>query len=253
MAFQFIDLDTWTVTRVLKYRNTQLTCHGSTVFRDKLYAVMWNKTSTMYRVTEYSENGNIWSRTRQLDGRIAVSEASVVTLEGQIFIVGGLDQENRALKTVWRYDIGSGLCEAMPDMPTARHSCSCVIVEDSLYVAGGRLQNGHECNQLEVMNLTDHEWHKLPPTTNYCCGLGHVVGMPLAVGGRDSKKKLSDRVEVFDTDARQWLPLPPVGVSRDRPTIFQLYQGTVIVVGGCERDEAECVELMNLSSLIKQL
>lgn len=117
---------------------------------------------------------------------------------------------------------------------------------------------GRTCrNDFELLKISDGVWMKLPPTTNSLCGLGHVLGIPIAVGGRRGsgrRKKPLCNVEIFDSNSGQWLPLPSIGVPRERPSVCVTEKGMIIVVGGCSKRVLHAaIEALDLSALIGRL
>lgn len=224
-------------------------CHSITTHHDSLLAIVWNSATWTFVLEQYDQEQNAWLPLREIFNSPDVNKASITSREGIIYMTGGIDRRGKATRTAFSCDIESGVCEKLPDMPSKRFSCSSVATSGHLYVAGGKTK-GLGRNDFEVLNISEGVWTKLPPTRNPLCGLGQVVGVPIAVGGRcgsGRKKKGVCDVEVFDSCTGQWIPVPPVAIPRQRPSVCVTERGVVIVAGGCSKEvDIDAVEILDL-------
>ena len=91
---------------------------------------------------------------------------AVCAFEGAFYFCGGVAGEEESEQTpsprVDRFDLASRSVQALPSMPTARHSASAVGADGRVYVMGG-------CNAAEAMpaveafDLAEQTWRDLAP------------------------------------------------------------------------------------------
>ena len=66
-----------------------------------------------------------------------VSGMATVPYKDNVIIIGGKDENNRALNNVVMYNITSQECQMLPSVLESTHSCAAVVMGDVLVVMGG--------------------------------------------------------------------------------------------------------------------
>ena len=134
---------------------------------------------------------NCW-RTGDLDNDWSImapmqtpqSEAVCVSLGGYIHVIGGrspASSRNREwsdhidTNSHWIYDAASNRWETAPPMPTARNSAAGAIVNNALYVIGGRTVSEGNLAVVEVYDSLSNRWEKARPMPKAQGGLAAAV------------------------------------------------------------------------------
>ena len=110
------------------------------------------------------------------------------------------------------------------DLPIASSKFSCVIIDDVVYVRGGR-------GSKVIYTYTENEWNSLPACPVMCFGLGKLLGKVLTVGGIASKKVTAD-VYMFSNESQEWVKgIPPMPTPRSCPTVVS-HESAIAACGG---------------------
>ncbi|MEN7343153.1 MAG: DUF5060 domain-containing protein [Pseudomonadota bacterium] len=154
--------------------------------------------------------------------------AAAVVHGDAIYLVGGITNGHRSGSRAWldRYSPSTGAWQALADAPDARDHAQAAVIDDALWVAGGRrtsLDTG------EVLSLTTRhlnrydfrtgEWQvssaMAPPTLragNSVIGWRHwlIVG-----GGESATQQLAHHeIEAYDTIHHRWYRWPDLNLGR---------------------------------------
>lgn len=121
--------------------------------------------------------------------------------------------------TVHAYDIAREEWSTLPDCP---HTCSCLVVVDSILTSIGGLVGKEPTNLLLSLmrEVGDRKWLTyLPPmlTKRYCLVAACTGRSLIAAGGHNDCTRLTT-VEVLDIDMRQWFTTSSLPHKFTRPT-----------------------------------
>src|SRR5258708_35707246 len=114
---------------------------------------------------------------------------------GHIYLAGGLDGSQTAVKTAWAYDASANTWAQIADMPAARAGHTMVAFGSQLYVMGGQ----PDPTALWIYDVDANTWdttHR--PMINPRTRLAGAVlgGMIYAVGGQwQARKNNQDPIE----------------------------------------------------------
>lgn len=138
-----------------------------------------------------------------------------------------------ALSMLWllRYDIQTNSWSFVSSMLAVRSTAGVAVLEDRLYVVGGR--DSLSClNSGEFYDPHTNKWSPMPPMSVGRGGLGVTAlhGKLYAVGGHDSLQPL-DSVEVFDPRTNQWTLIEPMKNLRDAVAITS-FGNKLFAIGG---------------------
>jgi hypothetical protein len=152
------------------------------------------------------------------------------TSEGELMVVGGIDDDDSRLKSAEWYDGSTGQWRALPDMSVGRSGCAAVFVEGNVYVVGGH-DGGSALRSAEVYDGSVGQWRALPEMClgRWGCAAACVEGNLYVVGGINGCWLKS--AEMYNVSTRQWLALPDMRVPRYRCAAVCL-EGNVYVMGG---------------------
>jgi N-acetylneuraminic acid mutarotase len=170
---------------------------------------------------------------------LAVHHAMAAGVNGTLYVIGGetgdagTGQPDVYLDSVYALDPASGEWTPRAAMPTARSAGGVAVINDRIYVAGGRPPHG---NDFAVYDPAADSWQVLPnlPTGRNHLAVAAIDGRLYVAGGRfgagfDSEKTAA--LEIYDPASGAWstgapMPLPRGGVAGVEAN------GCLFVIGG---------------------
>ena len=90
------------------------------------------------------------------------SEMAIVHWKDQAVLLGGLDNDGKALNDVFMYDCKTGKITVLPSMLEKRFACCAVITGSTIMVMGGWNQKGNVLNSVECFTMGGSTWEQLP-------------------------------------------------------------------------------------------
>ena len=235
------DSDSWT-----KKKNMPLLSHhlGVTELNGKIYVMggfvkpakgptAWQPMDNAW---EYDPRNDSWKALAPLPTKRGSVNAAVV--DGKIFVIGGAGvhpgsketaihpaRPHRAVSTNEVYDPATNTWEAKSPMPTSRNHAAVGVVNNKIYVIGGRVGNGFitrasNTDIVEVYDPATDQWGPLlapMPTPRSAVAWGVHRGKIYVVGGEVRNSVLSATyrtVEAYDPASNRWSKLPPMSFSR---------------------------------------
>lgn len=151
----------------------------------------------------YDVTSDSWSSQASMPE--PVSGATSVTLDGKLYVLGGLlsGGEPTAEVRVYRPDINQWVSDpsigAIPAMRVARHSAASAVVGGKIYVFGGMTADQSATNSCEVYDPTNRVWQMLPamPFARYLHAAAPLDGKIYVLGGNNAQGQPQRSVEVF--------------------------------------------------------
>lgn len=115
----------------------------------------------------------------------------------KIYVCGGR-RDGSSLSSVERFDLNTGIWEAMPPMPTARYGCAAASLDACLYIFGGHA-GGPMLDSAEVFDPACGRWESLAtmPTPRTGCTVAAMRGQLYVIGGFDGRQPMAT-VERFN-------------------------------------------------------
>jgi len=161
--------------------------------------------------------------------------ASVIN-ENEIYIIGG-KSGTEAVGLTEKYLIDTDSWESLPAKPTAVTDVAAVFLRGSIYVPGGKLNDGSLTDSLEVLNLNEKKWEvkaSIPKRiSNYA--LASFEGQLFLIGGWDGESVV-DNVFRYDPSLDEWFSCAPMPTARMDASATVL-AGQILVIGGSNGDE----------------
>ncbi|XP_028404579.1 uncharacterized protein LOC114527147 [Dendronephthya gigantea] len=142
-----------------------LAYHGIEVF-DVDIVILGGSTSGYHNdavddVSLYSTTKNKIQRVQALP--FPIMDMATVKHGDDIVIIGGRNQRNEILNSVFKYNYKKCTCEWLPNMKSRRAECAAAIFENKIYVMGGfNFENGY-LNSVECLDLENQIWEDMPP------------------------------------------------------------------------------------------
>lgn len=216
------------------------------------------------KVFVYDARANRWSAGPSLPQ--ARAEGVVATVKGKIYFIGGRVptspqaahiSEHTDTRRAEALDVRSGRWERIADAPTARNSAAAAVIDDKIYVVGGRQmvaqadgrQRPVNLATLEVYDPVTNRWETRAPMPLAQGGLAAAAydGRLYAFGGEQfvpSSKVFAD-AWVYDPRTDRWSALPPMPTPRHGhgaavvgKRIFLMGGGEKVGVGASRVQEA---------------
>lgn len=165
------------------------------------------------------DDGEAWE---ELSMQIPVQGLALVAHEGRLYRVGGMnarnatpedDEDLHSTSDFACFDPDTRQWTDLAPLPAPRSSHDAVVIGDKLYVVGGWTLNGSgdEGEWLDrtlVYDLARPEdgWQALPKQTfqRRALAAAHWHGKLVALGGMDADQEVSQRVDFYDPNSRQW-------------------------------------------------
>lgn len=128
-------------------------------------------------------------------------------LDGQIYVIGGLDGAGNAVASVLRFDPSNGGAwhDAAP-LDGERFDAAAVTLDGRIYVIGGVDDDGDVLDEVEAYLPHEDRWIEIDDLEEGRRGHRAVVidGRIYVVGGVDEKGKVVKEVEVYDPAENKW-------------------------------------------------
>ena len=181
----------------------------------------------------YLNEDKKWRFVTVLPNELQLYDVSVALHDNSLYVVGGVTKSDEIVNTASVCDLHSGHWYKMDDMQTKRCFCSSVIINNTVFVGGGRSDGLYCSNIVECADVRDRKWRTIPSTTTYRSTLTSVSNRLVATGGRTRQiYPPSNIVELYDERSTKWLPLPLMTRKRWGHAAFSTQNGELITAGG---------------------
>ncbi|MEZ4905319.1 MAG: kelch repeat-containing protein [Spirosomataceae bacterium] len=189
---------------------------------------------------------NEWRKGAAIPQNRQRGAAGAFVYKNNIYLVCGIQDGHWDGHVAWldKYNPQTNTWEKLPDAPHVRDHVQAVVIDDKIYVAGGRRSTAR-INQ--VLNLTEpavdvfdfktNQWTTLPESQNLPtlrAGASSVVlGKKMVVIGGESGTQIPahSEAEALDTKTLTWQKLPPLKQGR-HGTGATVYKGKIVTVAG---------------------
>merc|ERR1711892_1186463 len=131
-----------------------------------------------------------------------------VEMDGAAYSIGGVDDDNDLLNSVYKLEQGSAEWAAASSLNTARYEHSCAVLDSRIYVMGGY----YDLNTVEVYDPASDTWTygpALPTDVSYLAQAIAYGGTVYVIGGLDNTNVYS----YTPGPGAEWETLPGVSVS----------------------------------------
>ena len=188
--------------------------------------------------------GQLKNYTKMITAR---SHATATGHQGMLIITGGSDDKDKTLSSTELFDSSNGRWYVTNDLPQPRYDLQSVIVDNILYLLGGRNKDNKvsptvftapldtlSTHQLKWNTLQDTPWCRSAPVSVYGTHL-------LIVGG---SKKIGDKfactsdVYKLNKVSHSWEAIGHIPSARDASAAVSTADNRVIVIGG-ENDKGK--------------
>ena len=187
---------------------------------------------------------------KEWSNRIEVQQAADTVVRavhtdktGAVWVVaGGAIYRNEPAPDAWQRD-----WKPMASMPLANHDICGAILNGKLYIGGGITDYGYPVKMLGLDSLWAYEsekdqWEPLEPMSarRGYCGIAAFNSEIWVLGGflvdEQSRRTITDMVEVYNPRTRQWRPGPALDMPRAEPVVLTV-DDRLYVFGGAGADD----------------
>ncbi|MBE7171127.1 MAG: T9SS type A sorting domain-containing protein [Williamsia sp.] len=171
--------------------------------------------------------------------------AGAVAYKNKIYLVSGIKDGHYAGWVKWfdEYDPATNTWKVLPDAPRARDHFHAVVINDKLYVAGGRRSSdstGEVWNltipEVDVYDFTIGQWSTLPVGSNIPTPRGgaaaQVLGNELIViGGESAQPSAHVETEALNVQTNTWRRVANMQQGRHGTQAIKSNNGLYIAAG----------------------
>jgi N-acetylneuraminic acid mutarotase len=190
---------------------------------------------------------SMWTTLAPLPGG-GRQELGAALVGDEIFVIGGLDTQQRGSRRVDVYDTVSDEWRPAADLPQALHHVGVGAVGDQVYSVGG-FTGGLSFNPTAVVSRYDpqqDEWFPAAslPRARGALGVAVADGLLYATGGTAVGTSSVTDHAVYDRETNEWTPLAPLPSPRNHLAAAAI-DGLIYVVGGREGSAFESSTELN--------
>jgi len=134
--------------------------------------------------------------------------ATCATLDGKVYLLGGLDSRGRILSSVAEYDSSTAAWTNKASLPQSVALAAAAANESAIYLVGGR-SKGAILADIVVYDPTADSWSQMEPMTiARWSHMAAIVGQKLyvmgGIKGKGSTRRTLDSVEILDLETGTW-------------------------------------------------
>jgi glucose/arabinose dehydrogenase/N-acetylneuraminic acid mutarotase len=188
----------------------------------------------------YNPTNNLWTSIAPMP--TARGGATAQVLNGDIYVIGGLDASGASVNLVEIYDPETNTWRTGSSLQTRRDNPGSAVIGDSLYVFGGRTRNADgtvengTLSSMEIFKLNSSDpligsWSSGPsmPTGRRTMAVGIMDNKIQVIGGEGSNVVFNQNEE-FNPLTNTWKSLPSITTARHGAAFGTI--GDVIYVAG---------------------
>jgi len=192
------------------------TVSGSTTF--------WNATGACFK---YDPTSDIWATIGELPEGRWTGSAAVGVHGNTVYLAGGLantnltDDEEGTISLFTSYNVATNHFAILPGMPEPRDHAGVGLVDNTLYVLGGRAY-GHNNTKNTVFSydLRSNSWTTglaSMPTARSGCASGVIKSQIFVIGGEGDQETVSGifpQNQAYDTAKNTWASYTSMDIPR---------------------------------------
>lgn len=189
---------------------------------------------------------NEWRKGAEIPKDRNRGSAGVFVYNKKIYMVCGIIDGHWDGHVAWvdEFDPKTNTWRTLPDAPNARDHSQAVVINDKIYVAGGRRSSAKTKKvfqltepAVDVFDFKTNTWQTLPETLNIPTQRAGTSSVQLSekllvIGGESGSQKIShNEVEAFNTKTNQWEKLAPLIQGRHGTSVAKVKNKIYIIAG----------------------
>ena len=213
-------------------------CHAMSACHGKLYYIGGLRVRPgFYAAERYDPFLNDWAPIKP--PKHIVKLTTVVTFQGFLYAIGGVNNDDEPLSTVQRYNPDTNFWEEMPPLSGNRFAVCAVADRRSLYAIGGMsTPGGRHLDIAERLETDANSWSQISSTCEKratACGAS-VKGKVFIFGGLRRGVPFSKSCEMYDPATNMWTIIPNKIAPRDCASAAS-FKGKIFVFGDFGQDD----------------
>ena len=208
----------------------------------------------------FDESTLLWGSISSLDPSNERQYATACSINGRGYLFGGVDCSNIFLNDFWSYDPISDNWNQLASLPSnGRAGMQSFILEDTIYIIGGRNNNGI-LNEVWAYNLNTDTWTmKNPlPIEGIWRGINftHQNIAYIGLGKNNSNNQNGHNLNIlkFKTETDSWEIVPNIDWGMRSYTGYTQKDSSLFLFGGVssQNEILSSVEKVNLNDFSKE-
>lgn len=210
--------NTWEViaTTPLEMHHFQPVIHDNKIYIIGAFTCCYPSEPTIADIHVFDPADNTWSIAGTMPEDRLRGSAGAVSYNNKIYLIGGNTAGHSGGAVGWldEYDPSTGNWTVLPDAPTARDHFSAAVINNKLFVAGGR-QTARSFDftvpQSEIFDFASNEWRSVANIPTQRAGTMTVVheAKAIVIGGESQTMyEAHDTVEGFNPFTNEWHAWP---------------------------------------------
>ena len=206
----------------------------------------WPYETPLSHVLIYDPLQDVWQIGPKIPEGRRRGAAGVAVHNDKIYMINGIINGHTSGWVNWfdEFDPYTNTWKKLPNSPEARDHFQAAVIDDKLYVAGGRRSGSAETGfagtvgPANVYNFKTRTWEVLPeiPTQRAGSATGILDGNLVVLGGEsDAQQAAHDEVEMLNVDSGKWKALPSLNKGRHGTQVISLDNKLVIGAGSGDR------------------
>ena len=217
----------------------------------------------------YNPKLDSWRKGAKIPENRRRGSGGTVVYKDKIYLIGGIQDGHFDGTVSWidAFIPSTGKWETFEDAPHARDHFHATVINDKLYISGGR-KTSFKTKQVvdlttpevDVYDFTNNHWQTLPetfnlPTQRAGCTTVTYKNQLLILGGESKAQETSHQnVEAFNFDKKSWSSLPNLVTGR-HDTQALIYKNKLYIVAGSANrgggPDQSSIEVLNLKDYFK--
>lgn len=178
----------------------------------------------------YDVTGDGWRPLMPLP--VDRSNFGVASSRDRLFVTGGINPQSELMSDgLWSFSPAMSQWYQLPPMPGVRAYHKSIVVDDFLYVFGGRGLNSNKTYRYDIIRS---EWRVLQvemPVQRVEFAIAELGGEIYLVGGRGRQNEIFSDVHIFNPQSGGWRRGPDLPVSISGGSLVEL-DGRLHLLGG---------------------
>ncbi|MGY5849841.1 Kelch repeat-containing protein [Salegentibacter sp. F14] len=207
----------------------------------------WPYETPVPNILIYDPNEDVWVIGPAIPQGRRRGAAGASVYQDKIYLSNGIINGHDSGWVNWfdQYDPYANRWKILPGSPVARDHFQSIIIDNKLFVAGGRKSgsvpdNGFAgtVNQTDVYDFKSQQWKTFADIPTPRAGTAAAIfnNKPVILGGESpSQQKAHEEVEQFDFETRTWTSLPNMQLGRHGTQAISTDSSIIIGAGSGNR------------------
>jgi len=222
------------LARMLSKRNPRF--YSMSSLHSKLFVIGGCTDQNSSVVECFEPTHNQWAPAKAPG--IVEKSAATSSLQGFLYVVGGLDHSNTPINSVLKYNPDTNQWQEVSPLSSPRSHVCAVADGNNLYVIGGCRAGFGYLDIVERFDPGKNTWDKLSSIhAKRASASGTVVRQKVFVfGGLRSQSRAEDPCEMYDPDTNIWSNIASEVAPRKFSSALS-FHGTIYVIGYFQNEQ----------------